>query len=165
MNKFVLIFIVTLSIIGIGAFLVFQSNKQDSSSITGSNTTGEVTQPQNVQDNPTSLQAEQSRYVLFNSEVLESIKSPKRVLYFYANWCPTCKPVDEELSASISKIPEDLTIIRVNYNDTETDNEEKELARKYNITYQHTFVQIDETGSEIAKWNGGGLDTILSRLK
>jgi thioredoxin-related protein len=47
----------------------------------------------------------------------------------------------------------------------ETDQEEKDLAKKYGITYQHTFVQIDSKGNEITKWNGGKTDELLAKIK
>jgi hypothetical protein len=31
---------------------------------------------------------------------------------------------------------------------------ESDLKRQYGITVQHTFVQIDTDGSELAKWSG-----------
>jgi hypothetical protein len=45
-------------------------------------------------------------------------------------------------------IPSDLTIVLVDF-DSESD-----LKRQYGITVQHTFVQIDTDGSELAKWSG-----------
>ena len=92
-------------------------------------------------------------------------KDSRRVLFFFANWCPTCKIADESLKENADRIPKDVEIIKVNYNDSDTDNSEEELARKYGITYQHTFVQIDENGNEVTKWNGGGIDELLSNIK
>ena len=87
------------------------------------------------------------------------------MLFFYDNWCPTCQPVDKSLQENQAQLPEDVTVIRVNYNDTETSDEEKELAKQYGITYQHTFVQIDSEGQEITKWNGGDIEQLLSNLQ
>ena len=106
-----------------------------------------------------------SRYVQYSKAALDSASSGRRVLFFYASWCPTCKPADASFTQDASKIPDDVTLIRVNYNDPETDQEEKDLAKKYGITYQHTFVQIDGTGKEVTKWNGGQIDELLSNIK
>lgn len=103
-------------------------------------------------------------YLSYSADALSQASDGKRVLFFYADWCPTCRPVDAQIQANTDKIPENTTIIRVNYNDTDTDQEEKDLARKYDVTYQHTFVLIDENGNEVEKWNGGGLDEVLSRI-
>ncbi|KXK10180.1 MAG: hypothetical protein UZ22_OP11002000912 [Microgenomates bacterium OLB23] len=56
-------------------------------------------------------------------------------------------------------------VIRVNYNDPQTDDEEKALAKQYGVGYQHTFVQIDQQGNEVTKWNGGSLKELLSSIK
>jgi len=106
-----------------------------------------------------------SRYVEYSKTALDQAATNRRVLYFYANWCPICKPADADFKANSSKIPADVTVIRVNYNDTDTDQEEKELAKKYAITYQHTFVQIDGLGKEVTKWNGGKTDELLANIK
>ena len=93
------------------------------------------------------MEKESNKYIEYvNPETLET-KSSKVVLYFFANWCPTCIPVDKEFKANEDKIPEGVTVIRVNYNDPDTDSNEKALSKKYGITYQHTFVQIDEKGN------------------
>ena len=106
-----------------------------------------------------------SRYVEYSKAVLDQAATNRRVLYFYANWCPICKPADVDFKTNSSKIPTDVTVIRVNYNDTDTDQEEKDLAKKYGITYQHTFVQVDSQGKELTKWNGGQTDELLARIK
>jgi thioredoxin 1 len=108
---------------------------------------------------------EKSIYTPFSPEVLENSRTRRRVLFFYANWCPTCKPADESFAENVSQIPSDMTVIRVNYNDTETDQAEKELAKKYGVTYQHTFVQIDAQGNEVATWNGGQIDELLEHIQ
>ncbi|MBI5356227.1 redoxin domain-containing protein [Candidatus Collierbacteria bacterium] len=106
-----------------------------------------------------------SRYIEYSKAALDQATVNRRVLYFYANWCPICKSADADFKANSSKIPDDVTVIRVNYNDTDTDQEEKDLAKKYAITYQHTFVQIDGQGKEVAKWNGGQTDELLANIK
>lgn len=106
-----------------------------------------------------------SRYVEYSTGALEKAATNRRVLFFYASWCPTCAPADASFTQNARNIPEDLVLIRVNYNDPDTDQEEKDLAKKYGITYQHTFVQIDSTGKEVTKWNGGKIDELLSNIE
>lgn len=105
-----------------------------------------------------------NRYVEYADGVLENGASGKRVLFFYASWCPTCRPVDAELRANADRIPNGISVIRVNYNDPETDPQEEALANTYGITYQHTFVEIDGNGDAIQTWNGGGLDTLITKV-
>lgn len=108
---------------------------------------------------------ESRKYISYSQSTFQEISTENVVLFFYANWCPNCIPVDKEISENIYKIPDNTTIVRVNYSDNETDDNEKDLATKYGITYQHTFVSIDKSGKVIKKWNGGNLGTILDNIK
>lgn len=118
-----------------------------------------------MEDSNEKMMLKKGKYTPFSPELLANSGSTRRVLFFYANWCPTCKPADKSFSDNVGKIPADVTLIRVNYNDTETDQAEKDLAKKYGVTYQHTFVQIDANGKEITKWNGGQIDELLSNIR
>ena len=111
------------------------------------------------------MMEQSSRYQPFTPTVLADAASSRRVLYFYANWCPTCIPANADFEKNVSMLPADLTVIRVNYNDPDTDKEGKALATKYGITYQHTFVQIDADGNELTKWNGGATKELLAKIK
>ena len=112
-----------------------------------------------------SNQAADGRYVEYASGTLDMYAGQRRVLYFYANWCPTCRPADAEFKANANQIPDRVVLIRVNYNDSDTDSEEEQLATKYGITYQHTFVQIDSNGNEVTKWNGGQIAELLANIE
>ena len=105
------------------------------------------------------------RYLPYSKEVLEDSTSVRRVLFFYASWCPTCRPADADFAKNESLLPEDVRLIRVNYNDGDTDDDEDTLADKYNVTYQHTFVQIDEEDNIVTEWNGGQTAQLLKNLK
>lgn len=111
------------------------------------------------------LSSNTSRYIEYSKTVLDNAKDKRRVLYFYASWCPICRVGNENFLANADKIPEDVVVIRTNYNDPDTNQEEKDLAKKYGITYQHTFVQIDAQGNEVAKWLGGEIEELLANIK
>lgn len=70
------------------------------------------------------------------------------VLFFRASWCPTCKTVDADIRAKKDSIPGGLTILDVDYDNS------ADLKKKYGVTYQHTFVQVDSKGNLIKKWAG-----------
>ena len=70
----------------------------------------------------------------------------KVVLFFHASWCPDCKATDTSLTTD--GVPAGLTVVKVDY-DAMTD-----LKKEYGITQQHTFIQIDGAGMELAKWTG-----------
>lgn len=121
--------------------------------------------PANSMKKETVMMKKSSRYVSYSKAVFEETSGKRRVLYFYATWCPSCKVAQEDFSARADKIPEDVMVMRVNYNDPDTDQEEKALAKQYGISYQHTFVQVDSKGNETTKWNGGGIAELLVNIK
>jgi len=69
------------------------------------------------------------------------------VLFFHANWCPSCRAADAGISEGT--IPDTLSILKLDY-DSET-----ALKKKYEVLSQHTFVQVDADGNMIKKWVGG----------
>ena len=81
-----------------------------------------------------------------------AVKSDKLVaLYFVANWCPICKVELPKLYATFNELITDKVIgFQVNYNDSETDANEKALAREFNVTYQHTKVFL-KNGKQVLK--------------
>jgi len=158
MNKWILIIILAaLGVLGI-SFYSSQQPKSDQDAMMDNHDTMD-------KDEHDKMMSEQTRYVEYSKKTLDEASDKRRVLYFYANWCPICRPADANFKANTSKIPEDMVVIRVNYNDTDTDQEEKDLAQKYGITYQHTFVQIDAKGNKITVWNGGEIDKLLVNIK
>lgn len=73
------------------------------------------------------------------------------VLYFYANWCPICREEFPKMQAAFNELTTDQVIgFRVNYNDDETDADEKSLAREFGVAYQHTKVFL-KNGSRVLK--------------
>ena len=69
------------------------------------------------------------------------------VLFFHASWCPSCRTLDDDISAQPSI--DNILILKTDY-DTQTD-----LKKKYWVTTQHTIVQINSEWEMIAKWAGG----------
>jgi thiol-disulfide isomerase/thioredoxin len=109
--------------------------------------------------NPNPTSQENNRYVMYTPEAFAAAANMKRILFFFAPWCPTCVPLDKKISANPGQIPSDVILFRVNYDD------EKDLKAQYGITYQHTFVFVDAQGNEITKWNGGGLEEIVANTR
>jgi thiol-disulfide isomerase/thioredoxin len=82
------------------------------------------------------------------------------VLFFRASWCPACIAVDKDIKANLGNIPANLAILDVNYDNS------ADLKKKYGVTYQHTFVQVDKDGKMIKKWSGSPtLAKLISEVK
>ncbi|MBI2594069.1 redoxin domain-containing protein [Candidatus Daviesbacteria bacterium] len=165
--KYASIIIVGLVILGTAGFYFYSQNQSASDSMEKPEAIAEKSAGSDpAMKKPEEAMMEGSgEYIPYSDSAFNLASGKKRVLFFFANWCPICKPVDAQLSANTAKIPEGVAIFRVNYNDSDTDATDKALAQKYGITYQHTFVQVDDQGNEITKWNGGDLDKIVSSLK
>lgn len=112
---------------------------------------------QQTQQTGAPLASQQVAFVS-ESQVSELAKAGPTVLFFKASWCPTCQAAQKDLDARFSELPEGTTIVTVDY------DKESKLKTKYGITYQHTWVQVDETGKALVTWNGGGVDEIKRAL-
>ena len=113
-----------------------------------------TTEPDNsIADNPVSSESageNAGAYISFGSyeSAAEQYADTNVVLFFNAVWCSTCKLAKDNLEASQSEITQDLTIVLVDFDDS------IELRKKYGVTVQHTFVQIDSAGDAVGKWSG-----------
>lgn len=109
---------------------------------------------------PTSqIAVSNGRYTPYTKAAFDGAKDKKRILYFHAPWCPICRPIDKEFQEKAGEIPEGVVVFKTDY-DTSGD-----LKKKYGVTYQHTFVEVDAQGNQISIWNGGGLAEVKARYQ
>lgn len=164
-----LIVVIVLVLIILGVF--YLTNSRGNSLSTNTNTaitdtagSGEtITAPPASQVSPTptvSAPAPAGTYQAYGSSRLAMAESGDVVLFFRAPWCPTCRALDADIRAHLSEIPSGVTILDVDY-DTAT-----ALRQQYGVTYQHTLVQVDSSGQQIAKWSGSStLAALLGNIK
>lgn len=141
MNKKLVLTIVSLVVIVLGGSLLL-SRVEDND-----------TTDQSTSDQVTSLvsQDEQTRYQTFSQEALENSDAAKTLVFFKADWCPTCRILDQDIKQNASDIPEDWLILEANFDD------EVDLKNEYRVASQHTIVVLDENKEEEQK-----LSAILS---
>lgn len=101
----------------------------------------------------------ESRYLSYTPELFALHANTKRVLFFYAAWCPTCQPTDKEFTLEQANIPGDVILFRTDY------DHETELKTKYGVTYQHTFVYLNSDGNALSTWNGGGMKELIDHTQ
>ena len=83
----------------------------------------------------------------------------KKVYFFHASWCPICQGIDKEIKADMTNLPAGVTLIKTDF-DTAT-----ELRKKYGVTTQYTFVQVDASGNETAQWSATSLSDALAGIR
>jgi len=76
------------------------------------------------------------------SESLESVLNGYRpyVLYFHADWCPTCVALEEYIQENLDSFEYGTIFLEVDY------DEYLELRQDYGIVTQYTFVILDDVG-------------------
>jgi len=85
-------------------------------------------------------------------------QSDNTVLFFHASWCPSCVAADKGINAW--EVPENLSILKTDFDSS------VELRKKYGVTAQHTFVQVDLSWEMIKKWVWGtSVEDIVERVQ
>ena len=97
-------------------------------------------------------------YAPYSVKAFNDASKLKRVLFFAASWCPSCRSADKDITENIKLIPADTVIFKTDY-DTET-----ALKTKYLVTRQHTFVWVNAKGEVIKKWSGGGASDVTKAV-
>jgi thiol-disulfide isomerase/thioredoxin len=151
MNKFIGIIII-ISVL-FGALFVYQNVK--GKSLTNS-PSKEVNSKEKVNGySGNVLAGTSSPYIEYNNlDYEKAINDGKVILLdFYASWCPICRAEEPEIFAGFNEINnENVVGFRVNFNDPDTDSDEKELAKKFGVPYQHTKIILKD-GKEIARFS------------
>jgi thioredoxin 1 len=165
-----IIIIALLTILGLGIwfFVDFSKKSYDNMSSRDANQARQIDSSSvNFRDEQeltiSDLPAE-SRYKVYSPREFQQQNFNRRVLYFYAEWCPTCRPADRNFIEQYQRIPEDVVVFRVNYNDNNTTQEDRDIARLYDVTVQHTFVQVGENGEVLIRWIGGSLQELVRNI-
>ncbi len=86
-------------------------------------------------------------YMDYSPELVASAlqSGQKVILFFAASWCPSCKALNSSITSSISSIPADSLILRVDYDNSTA------LKQKYGVLTQHTTVVLNSDGTLASK--------------
>lgn len=99
-------------------------------------------------------------YEAYAPEKIAKAETGKVVLFFHASWCPTCRALDGDIKAHLSAIPENVTILDIDYDKSDA------LKQKYKVTTQHTLVEVDAKGNQIKQWKGSPtLATLVGEIQ
>lgn len=165
MNKNLFIGFIGIVLLG-GGFIFFQTQQNKNSQEFSQQQV--ITPKQEKKDEPaaqiegftgTVLAGKASPYLEFNKADYEKALASEKIILldFYANWCPICRAEEPEIKAGFDLLTTDAIIgFRVNFNDPDTDATEKQLAKEFNVPYQHTKIFL-KNGKEVSRsvdeWN------------
>ena len=161
-KKFGIVAFVLSLIAGVLIFVLSQDKTVETNNNTTPAPSVQNSTPQAVND---AAKPEQAATALAYITVDEYNQNPqayadaKKVLFFHAPWCPICAGIDKEIVAAPSKIPSGTTIIKSDY------DKNTALKQKYGVTYQYTFVQIDNDGIQLKKWSATSIDKVLAQVE
>jgi len=83
-------------------------------------------------------------YIPYTASSFDTAKKEgKSAIFFYADWCPTCRKLEKTVTKGLTDLPEGSTVLKADY-DTET-----ALKKKYKILSQSTVVFFDKDGKEV----------------
>lgn len=139
MSKFLIGGLVAIFVLGIAGFFLFPNNQKSSTNETGqieSSPFGRSEYKGKV------LAGTNSKYVEFNSEDYEKAKMMGKIIFldFYANWCPICRVEAPDILSGFNALDSNEIVgFRVNFNDSETDEAEKALAKEFETPGTESF--------------------------
>jgi thiol:disulfide interchange protein len=118
---------------------------------------------ENGRSQVTSSEENQNRsdnYLDFSTSEYEKARGEGKtvMLYFTANWCPTCRaqePVNLEAFEEF-KDDNDIVIFKIHILDSETTEENEDLADEFGVRLQHTYIILNPQG-EVAFTHTGPL--------
>ena len=143
-------------VIGLGlAALLFTGCTPVDTSATGTESSPPSAEPSASADQVFARTAGYISYETY-SAAPEKYSASKVVLFYNAYWCSTCKAARDGFESGLGEIPEDLTIVLVDF------DENTEMRKKHDVIVQHTFVQIDSAGNELQRWYGSTLVSEIS---
>ena len=158
MNKLIILVVVVL--VGIGAFIWAPKSGGPGMPQEIGNAPMQKADDSMMKNEEAPAAASGGSYESYAPEKLARAATGDVVLFFRASWCPTCRTLDADIRAKQGEIPAGVTILDVDYDNSTP------LKQKYGVTYQHTLVQVDADGNQIAKWTSSpNLADILARTK
>lgn len=157
MSKTLLTIVGIIAIITVVTAAVFLLSSEDDRQAEIPNQTTQTNQVEVTDETTSEPVAESSvvgSYVDYQQgQTLQSSATNKTVVFFHADWCPTCRFFENDINET--GVPNGIIIVKADY-DVET-----ELKAQYSVNVQSTFVLLDENGEVEKTWPfSRGLDGI-----
>ncbi len=90
------------------------------------------------------MMQDNTMYKEYSAESMAELKGNQPfVVFFHADWCPTCKAWEAKIMESMARLPENTVILKADY-DTE-----EALLQELGVTQQSTAVFFDASGEVV----------------
>lgn len=173
----VIISVFVLLVVSAGVFVLLNSNEESESedNSTQASDSSEIAETERTEPTDTNqvetaeagageerttagMGDEAGIYTEYSPELVSSEAYSNRIIFFKADWCPTCSVLDRDIEENLADIPQGTIILEADY------DEEIELRKEYDVSVQHTLVLVDQDGEELEQWAGSfNLEDVLDQ--
>ncbi len=166
MNKTVIGIIVAIIVLaGVGTAVVLSTDSSNKNS--SETSTQDTMEKMEKNDSDQMMEGEEAMMhdgqkfiTLAEYEANKDVYADKnKVHFFHATWCVICQGIEKEINADPSRIPSDTVFIKTDF------DQETALRQKYGVTYQYTFVQVDNDGTELKQWSATSLSDAIAGIE
>lgn len=100
------------------------------------------------------------KYITYTQSHNDSIigKSPT-VLFFHADWCPTCRTIESNINDELASFPAGTQILKVNF------DKETKLKQDYEVFVQSTLIVLDSAGNVVKKLAAPSNKELIAAIK
>jgi thiol-disulfide isomerase/thioredoxin len=138
-STFIGIFAIIAVVVAAMVYVLLQPRHTETPESAGTNDS----QQTGAEDTHGGTVAVQGRYEEYSEETFNQAEG-RRVLFFYAPWCPQCRALDASIRES--NVPDGVVIFKVDYDSNQA------MRQKYGVTIQTTLVEVDTNGNEVKKY-------------
>jgi thiol-disulfide isomerase/thioredoxin len=138
-STLVIILVIVIVVVGAMLYLLLRPQQPTTSEDTK---TSQQTNNEETAEAPES-ESQPGKYEEYDEEAFAQAEG-RRILFFYAPWCPQCRALDASIQEGT--VPRGVAIFKTDY------DSHQELRQKYGVTMQTTLVEVDENGNEVKKY-------------
>lgn len=165
--KKIIILTALILVFGAGAWFIYSSMLSGLSSETPK--TSQTTPTLQTSSYGNVISGDSSPFVEYTRAGYEKALADGKIIFlnFYANWCPVCRAETPVIDAGFNSLNSDKIVgFKVNFKDSDTDEDEKKLASEFSIPYQHTKIFL-VNGQEVDRypnqWSKEDFDSAFSK--
>ena len=136
---------VVLAALAIGGILLFSGDESVEETQSNAEVVEqEVAQVDEVEQVEPAEVATLESYVEYDEQSFEAAVDTHRVLFFHADWCPTCRAFEQVINNE--EMPDDVTILKVDWDSS------PDLIDEYGIPFQSYLAYVDANGDLVDSW-------------